>query len=150
MNRIVCTLREMGYRLTPQRRAVIDALSECGGFTDASVIFGKVRLTNEHISLDTIYRNLKLLIELGVVNQINNPRSDRTLYELITDSPHQHAVCLACGKIECIDHCTEMVDNMVRLASDGFKVVNHSFEAYGYCAECQKKQLREDKNDSGI
>ncbi len=140
MNNIVCTLQERGYRLTAQRRAVIDALLECGGFTDAASIFAKVRPANEHISLDTIYRNLKLLIELGIVSQINNPKRDRTMYELITDGPRQHAVCLACGKIECIERCPELADNTVRLAGNGFKVVNHSLAAYGYCAECQKNR----------
>lgn len=149
MNNIVCMLQERGYRLTAQRRAVIDALLECGGFTDAASIFAKVRPANEHISIDTIYRNLKLLIELGIVSQINNPKSDRTIYALITAGPQQHAVCLACGKIECIECCPGMADN-VRLAGNGFKVVNHSSAAYGYCAECLEKQVRENKNDSGI
>jgi Fe2+ or Zn2+ uptake regulation protein len=138
MNEIVGRLKEKGYKMTPQRRAVIQALSECGQFTDASSILDYVRKANPDVGLDTVYRNLRLLISIGVVNQINNPGNDRTIYELNTKPHHHHAVCLLCGKIECIDYCPGDFEKMKSVIKTGFKVVDHSFELFGYCKDCKK------------
>lgn len=138
MDEVVYRLKEKGYKMTPQRRAVIRALSECGPFTDALSILNHVRKANPDVGLDTVYRNLRLLIAVGAVNQINNPGNDRTIYELNTKKPHHHhAVCLSCGKIECIDYCPGDFEKMKDVLKTGFKMVDHSFEIFGYCKDCK-------------
>ena len=54
-------LRAQGYKITPQRRAVLNAFEECPSFPTAQQLLASVRKTQPDVSLDTIYRNLTLL-----------------------------------------------------------------------------------------
>ncbi|MDI3281197.1 MAG: transcriptional repressor, partial [Bacillota bacterium] len=66
-------LKEKGYRLTPQRRAVAAAALGNSGASTALEVLERVRPSFPDISLDTVYRNLHLLTELGFLNRINLP-----------------------------------------------------------------------------
>ena len=61
-------LRSKGYKLTPQRRAVLDAFHECDPFPTAQQLLATVRKKHSNVSLDTIYRNLALLSNLGDIH----------------------------------------------------------------------------------
>lgn len=132
-------LKEQGYKMTPQRRAVLRALAESKEFMNAHTILEKVRETHPDVGLDTIYRNLKLFIMLGFVSPINYPGREGTVYELNKNKHHHHhSVCLLCGKIECLDYCPVHFDELKSMTADQFRMVSHSLEIYGYCKTCEK------------
>jgi Fe2+ or Zn2+ uptake regulation protein len=137
MDDFLKTLRSRGYKLTPQRRAVVDALQVCAPFPTAQDIYRRVRETTPDVSLDTVYRNLTLLCRLGIVNQINLPGHGGSAFELATDKHHHHLICLACGQAECIDYCPVIPCDIPQAEERGFTVVSHSLEFYGYCRACR-------------
>lgn len=135
MNDFLRLLRNKGFKLTPQRRAVIEALQACSPFPTAQEIHRHVRQTAPDVSLDTVYRNLALLIRLGIVNQINLPGG--SAFEIVAGHHHHHLICLDCGRAECIDYCPVIPDNPAQAEERGFTVVSHSLEFYGYCRDCR-------------
>lgn len=137
MEKLIGILREKGYKITPQRRAVITAFLENEKFATAHQILDHVRKTNPDMSLDTVYRNLTLLVDLGVVSEINTRGKEGNIYELITTEHHHHLVCLNCGKAECLDFCPINREKLENSSKNGFNITSHSLEFYGYCHNCR-------------
>ena len=63
-------LRQKGYKITPQRRAVLEALDAGCQFPTAQQVLELVREKQPDVSLDTVYRNLTLMVSLGIVHEI--------------------------------------------------------------------------------
>lgn len=139
MEELVTLLREKGYKITPQRRAVIAALLESEKFPTAQQVLEIVKKTNPDVSLDTIYRNLGLLMELNLVYEINTQSSAGNVFEIVQlhHTHHHHFVCLLCGKTECIDICPVNEAYIAEVEQRGFEVTGHTFEFYGKCQECR-------------
>ena len=131
-------LRKKGYKITPQRRAVLTALDTCGQFPTAQDILEAVRKMQPDVSLDTIYRNLTLLTELGIVHEVY--RSAGNVYEIVEQGHHHHhLVCTECGRTECIDICPMNEIYEKEAEKHGFLVTGHFFEFYGLCWSCRNK-----------
>ena len=136
---ILETLRLKGYKVTPQRRAVLQALSSFEYFPTAQELLTAVRKNNPDVSLDTIYRNLSMLTELGIVHEIH--RTSGNVYELAADGHHHHhLVCTKCGRTECIDICPVTEIYKEEAEKKGFTITGHMFEFYGLCSDCRKKK----------
>jgi Fur family zinc uptake transcriptional regulator len=135
MENFLRLLRSKGFKLTPQRRAIIAALLSCAPFPTAQDIHRHIRQTAPDVSLDTVYRNLALLIRLGTVNQVNLPGG--SAFEIVAGHHHHHLICLACGRAECIDYCPVITADLAQAEDRGFTVVSHSLEFYGYCRDCR-------------
>ncbi|MBP1763845.1 MAG: zur [Firmicutes bacterium] len=135
--KLIALLRSNGHKITPQRRAVIGALLACGHFVTAQQILDQVKKTHPDISLDTIYRNLGLLIGLGAVAEIRTPNRGGNLFEVLTADHHSHLVCLTCGRAKCLPFCPVQSSDLAQAGVDGFTITSHSLEFYGYCQECQ-------------
>ena len=134
-------LRTAGYKITPQRRAVWEAFQAQGDFPTAHQILDAVRRTQPDVSLDTIYRTLALLTDLGLVHEIFRPAG--SVYELTApDHHHHHLVCTACGRTECIDVCPMTPVYEKEAKKQGFQITGHIFEFYGLCRKCQKKDRK--------
>ena len=138
MEKLIAILREKGYKITPQRRAVIAAFLESDKFATAQQILDYVKESNPDMSLDTVYRNLGLLVDLGVINEINTRGKEGNIYELITTKHHHHLVCLNCGKVECLDFCPINHEKLETASKKGFDITSHSLEFYGYCLNCRE------------
>lgn len=134
-------LKQRGMKLTPQRLEVIRILMAAKHPLTALEIAQAVRTTHPHVSLDTVYRNLTMLSEYGLVNQVNLQNRESTRFEFQGEGGHHHHfVCLVCGKSFCVESCpTSLVD--VKPSEDpGFRVMGHAFEVYGYCSACQASE----------
>ena len=134
---ILKKLRANGCKITPQRRAVIEALLTFDRFPTALEVFNRIRRVSPDIGLDTVYRNLNLLVGIGVVNQISLPGKDVKVFELSPDGHHHHLVCLGCGQAACLDYCPVDEQSLQKAAGSRFQIVGHSLELYGYCRECK-------------
>lgn len=139
MEDYVAVLRHRGYKITPQRRAVIDALCGCPDFSTAQQILEYIKVKSPDMSLDTVYRNLALFAEIGIVAEINTRGKDGNVFELIKKHHHHHLVCVGCGKMECLDFCPLHPEDLTKAEANGFKITSHSLEFYGYCRECGKR-----------
>ena len=91
-------VRTQGRRLTPQRRLVLEILSETAEHLDADGIYARARARDEHISLATIYRSLALLKQVGLVTE-HALGQDHGHFEPVKSTPHYHFTCQDCGVV---------------------------------------------------
>lgn len=89
------TCREAGVKLTHQRREVFREVAGTGDHPDAEAVFRGVRRRIPSISLDTVYRALRLLADLGAISTLGTPRN-RARFDANLDR-HHHFVCRRCG-----------------------------------------------------
>ncbi|HEX4429604.1 MAG TPA: transcriptional repressor [Frankiaceae bacterium] len=127
-------LREGGYRLTAQRQLVLEAVSRLGHATPEDICV-EVRSTAHAVNISTIYRNLELLEELGLVAHAHLNHGAPT-YHATTEEPHVHLVCSRCDAVEPVS--TELVADVVaRLGEErGFRVDVRHVTFSGLCKDC--------------
>lgn len=127
-------LRAGGYRLTAQRQLVLEAVSRLGHATPEDIC-GEVRTTAHAVNISTIYRNLELLEELGLVAHAHL-RHGAPTYHATTEEPHVHLVCSRCDAVESVP--TGLVDDVVaRLHTErGFTVDVRHVTFSGLCQAC--------------
>jgi Fe2+ or Zn2+ uptake regulation protein len=129
------TLHGLGLKLTPQRELILTVLLEATEPLTAQEVFAAVRQNRPRISFDTVYRNLGLLSEIGLVNRINLKVRFNTRFE-IADEHRHHLVCLGCGTARPVAICPFREAARSLEKEQGFRIVNHAFEVYGYCPGC--------------
>ena len=90
-------LRARGYRVTPQRQLVLEAVTKLE-HASPEEIWADVQQTASGVNISTIYRALELLEQLGLVTHTHlghgAPR-----YHLAAEADHVHLVCSSCGRI---------------------------------------------------
>jgi len=127
-------LRARGYRLTPQRQLVLEAVGRLGHATPDEIA-AAVRETASGVNISTIYRTLELLEELGLVQHTHLGHGAPT-YSIAASDDHVHLVCRDCGAIDEADSGV-LEDVVRRLAADhGFAVDVGHFAIFGRCRDC--------------
>lgn len=136
VEQILQHLKQMGCKLTPQRRMIVEALHLDGDEQmTADDIYQRVRVTYPEVGLDTIYRNLRLLVKLNVVDEVKLP--GKLAQYSINRRVHQHElVCLECGTEIPLDHCPIKELESVAREEHGFIISSHRIELFGYCPKC--------------
>ena len=127
-------LRAKGYRLTPQRELVLRAVEKLGHATPDEVL-QEVHAESAAVNISTIYRNLELLEELGLVR--HSHLTDRAPTYHSTSLPqHVHLVCRRCHRI--IDAAPADVEPLTRRleAEHGFRTDVGHLTVFGTCQEC--------------
>lgn len=125
---IVGKMRGRGYKATPQRVSVLEALASVQ-HQSLEEIKGRC----PEVGLVTVYRTLDLLGELGFVRRLD--LGDGPRYELAEDH-HHHLICESCGDIAEFEECPLNTEQLAPSGS-GFVAHSHSIEVYGYCAGCR-------------
>lgn len=130
-------LRETGLKITPQRRAILEALLKLEQSATAMEVLACVRTTYPNMSLDTVYRNLNMFTDIGVVCMVNLRGGAASRFEMERGKHHHHLVCLKCGYAVCLDFCPIDEQDVAAAERCGFKVSGHAVEMYGYCRGCR-------------
>lgn len=138
LEQIKTKLKALGYKMTPQRQAIIDCLTLPGPILTAFEVWERVRVKHAEISLDTVYRNLNMLVEVGVLTPIAGVGKDGARYELIHKAHHHHIVCLDCGKATCIEVCPINPHFLETVKEQGYDLIKHNVELFGLCHTCRK------------
>lgn len=127
-------LRTEGYRLTPQRQLVLQAVTELGHATPDDV-YGWVRDRAERVNLSTVYRALELLEHLGLVTHTHLGHGAPT-YHPASVPQHVHLVCRDCGGVSEVEPSAvaSMVESLE--AQRGFRADVAHLTVFGSCAEC--------------
>jgi len=132
-------LKSAGYKLTPQRIAIIDAISSNKGkHLNTEEIYDIVKQRNPEMGLATVYRTLQLLEDLEVVSSIN--LEDGCIrYELYRtgEHNHHHLICSKCGEVievegDLLDELEDKIEKEYH-----FKIVDHKLKFYGFCSKCR-------------
>jgi Fur family ferric uptake transcriptional regulator len=134
-----CTqiLLKKGYRLTPQRIMVVDALHSVETHISAEQIFSKVKEKYPYANISTVYRTLELLKELGLAAEIEIG-DGVSRYHAKEHSNHHHLVCNKCGKI------IELPESDLKPIASSlmdkyrFKADMRHLAVFGLCPKCQR------------
>ncbi len=130
------SLRNQGYRLTPQRLLVLEIVAEGGSHMGVDEVYRRARSAYPYMDLATVYRTLRLYKQVGVVTEV--AIGDRLHYEL-TDpgEKHHHMVCRAChGAFNLSPHYLEEFRNTL-IRDFGFKPDLEHFTVSGDCVNCR-------------
>lgn len=125
-------------RSSKQRQAVLEVLQMSKAHLCAEDVYQLVRVRQPKISLGTVYRNLEMLVEMGLINRATFA-DGKSRYEIAAGEPHHHLICLKCGQIEDMPLCPLEKDRDIDIYMQNrhFQPVQHYFEVYGYCANCR-------------
>jgi Fur family peroxide stress response transcriptional regulator len=130
--------RSAGVKVTHQRMEIFRQVAQSSRHPDAAAVFQCVRKRVPTISLDTVYRTLWLLTDLGLITTLGPPR-ERARFDANLQR-HHHFVCRRCGLIR--DFYNEAFDELQlpeAVASIGLVETTH-VEAEGLCGACSRKQ----------
>lgn len=139
-------LKLKGYKLTPQRRAVVNMVIENkGSHLTAEELYDLVKKDCPEIGLATVYRTIQLLEEIGLLSKLNLDDGCNR-YELIDEDEihqHHHLICRKCGKvIEVEEDLLEVIEKTVE-NNYNFKIENHSLKFIGICSDCINKCIKD-------
>lgn len=126
-----------GLRITKARKLIISILDKTEQPISAEDLY-EIFKEKEESNLSTIYRNLKILKNKGIVEIVCE--IDGISYYRLKGKKHKHSIiCESCGKIIPIDHCPVEKIEMDLEDKTGFKIDSHSLEFRGICPDCQNK-----------
>lgn len=125
-------------RLTTQRQIILEELSKVKTHPTASELYDMVRKRLPRIGLGTVYRNLELMAESGMILKIEVGGTQKR-FDANTEE-HYHIRCSVCGRVDDID--VPVVKELVAQAaeSSSYLIEGHHVEFTGICSECQKKR----------
>ena len=127
-------LRAGGYRVTPQRLIVLDAICEIPGHASLSQIMARVAYLDPSIDRSTIYRALDVLCEVGLATETTIEPQGK-VYS-IAGARHHHLSCGSCGRILTIPD-EELADFQRRMLEvHGFRIQSEHLAFKGLCREC--------------
>ena len=130
------------YRLTRQREVILEEVRKACNHPTADEIYKNVRKKLPHISMGTVYRNLDVLAEFGLIKKIE-PDFPQMRFDGNTKK-HYHITCLHCGAIE--DAPIEPSDNSLKNLENALGnltkhgIFGHKLEFIGLCSKCREKE----------
>ncbi len=137
-------LHASGHRVTPQRVLILDAVCDGGGHTTLKQVCNRVRHMDATIDQSSVYRALKLFVELGLVVSAETAAGE-TVYEIPKPQPHHHLVCRICGKEEEIG--PDALEGTVAFVCKhyGFAVDVEHLVLTGVCKDCRETAAPPDR-----
>ncbi len=137
MERFETVCRDEGIKLTHQRIEIFREVAQAGDHPDAEQVFQRVRDRMPTVSLDTVYRTLWLLNDLGLVETLGSSR-ERTRFDANLNK-HHHFVCVQCGFTR--DFYSSDFDNITIPDSIGSlgEIEATQVVVRGICRECTEK-----------
>jgi Fur family ferric uptake transcriptional regulator len=134
---LAARLHSLGYRLTPQRQFVLQAVEKLGHATPDEIL-AEVQAHSSAVNVSTVYRTLEVLEELGLVRHTH--LSDRApTYHSITDHEHFHLVCRNCHRVVSVDpSVVAPFAERLRAEHDFVIDVGH-LAIFGTCVECESE-----------
>ena len=130
-------LRHRGFRLTAPRHAVLEVVRGINTHPTAEEVHRLVIRRAPRVSLGTVYRNLRLLVDAGLLGELPGPRAR---FDGNTRA-HHHFTCLRCGRITDVE--APVAEPHSRALSKGVEVrtglttTHHRIDFFGLCRECQ-------------
>lgn len=134
LEQALAKLKTTGVRMTPQRHAILSYLLDSMTHPTADDIYKALESKFPNMSVATVYNNLKVFIESGLVRELTYGDSSSRFDADMTD--HYHALCEVCGKITDFEYPPLSDVEETAALQTGFQVRGHRLEVYGVCADC--------------
>ena len=137
--KIISQLRAQGYRVTPQRMAVLKTLIGNREHPSAEQIHERVRADFPMTSLATVYKTVALLQGMGIIQELHFKEAS-SRYDGGSPDPHPHLVCTRCKGIADVN-----VAGLRELPQDeaqrtGYRIESYRFDLFGICPRCQQDE----------
>ncbi|MBP1930259.1 Fur family transcriptional regulator [Ammoniphilus resinae] len=131
-------LRNNGVRLTPQRYAILSYLMGTTSHPTADEIYRELEDNFPNMSVATIYNNLKLFKEAGLVRELTFGDASSRFDGNTTD--HYHCICVSCQRI--VDFPYPPITGLEQEAqkTTGFLIDSHRLDFFGTCETCQQEK----------
>ncbi|MDD5038201.1 MAG: transcriptional repressor [Dehalococcoidales bacterium] len=125
--------------MTSQRSLLLELIRQAEGHLDADELHRRAKEKEPRLSLATVYRNLKLFKELGLIAE-SNLGETHSHYEIKGTAEHHHLVCLSCGQV--IEFDSSLIAKAVaRMQREkGFDITSVQLKLEGYCRKCKEKR----------
>lgn len=133
-------LRDRGWRVTSQRRAVAEALEGEHVHLTADEVHRRARLVLPEVSLATVYNTLNELVAMGEIAEVRHAPGPSRYDPNAGSMPHHHLLCTTCGSLFDVDASTVAAPTLAD--GDGFQVDAVDVLFRGTCAACQAAQRR--------
>ena len=133
-------LREHGYKVTSQRRAILELFGRLGEHLKPGQIHTRLESKLPSLSLATVYNTLELFEEEGLVNRVT--AQDGETYFDPNIQPHHHAVCNQCGGLFDIDIEGDQLDQLAEASGTtereeaDFAITGATIWFRGVCESC--------------
>ena len=131
-------LKERGYRMTPQRRAIVAEIMATEGHISALEVVSRVKARLPGVNASTVYRTLDLLEELGIVSHAHLGGGPE--YHHAGRNDHVHLICARCRKAQALSEEETAPLKQLIAGHNGFIPDFTHFAISGLCRECQQPQ----------
>ena len=132
-------LHKDGKRLTPQRLKVLNLFENigAGNHLSAEEVHSELVKSSSKVSLATIYRTLKLLVQMGLLHELELSEGGHR-YELLCNetADHHHLICIRCGRTEEFENDDVLEAGKVAAKINGFKLIESSLNVRAICPNC--------------
>jgi len=129
------SLRDEGYRLTPQRLMILDIIYDSQGHISADEIHQRVRQQYPYVDISTVYRTLNLLKKLRLITEADLG-GGCVRYERLERGRHHHLVCRQCATSVPLEHSLLAPLEKRLLRTHGFAADLDHFAIFGLCRRC--------------
>ncbi|MDR6225333.1 Fur family transcriptional regulator [Desmospora profundinema] len=134
VEKALALLKEKGYKYTGKREMMVEIFSREDRYLTAKEVMEEMQHQYPGLSVDTVYRNLSLFEELGIVEGTEWEGERRYRFHCGGGHHHHHLICKLCGRTRPLNVCPM---NAVLGEPDNFTITDHKFEIYGYCSDCE-------------
>lgn len=140
LDKLIERLRDKGYRLTPQRQAILGILLESPSHPTAEQVYALVKPSFPMTSLATVYKTVAMLKAMNEIVEINLGDSG-SRYDGLNTIPHAHIICVQCKQI--INSNLVDLNQLAKSISTqtSYKVINQRLDFFGICPDCQSTNL---------
>jgi Fur family ferric uptake transcriptional regulator len=133
-------IRQRGLRRTPEREEILREIFEVHGHFDVDELHLRLRSQGTKVSKASIYRVLPLLIDCGLVREVDFSDGHWHYEHIYGHAHHCHLRCLGCGEILEFEEPTlnRLEEQLAR--EYGYRIKGHQLQVHGYCATCQEAE----------
>jgi Fur family ferric uptake transcriptional regulator len=140
-------LAQRGFKLTRQRRAVLDVVATTKARLSPAELHEQARQLCPDLGLATVYRTLDILDRLGLVRRVHMNDHCEGFAPVVQGEGH-HVVCVKCGRVEEFLGCNVSALIPTATRQTGFHIQEHFLELMGTCADCYRKDAAGEQPDA--
>ena len=133
-------------RLTRQRKVILDEFKKPNSHLTADEVYERVRRKIPRVSLGTIYRNLEILSESGLLNKVELAGHQKLFDGNL--KKHYHVRCANCDKVLDIPAESIKITTMPLKILNDFEIHDYRLELLGDCKKCHEQEISEDENSA--
>jgi Fur family ferric uptake transcriptional regulator len=131
-------LKSRGLKFTKERALILNDISSRHGHFDPEELYIGMKKEGLKVSKASIYRTLPLLLESGLIEQVERTEKHAHYEKTFGRNHHDHMLCISCGSvIEFYSEALEGLQNKI-CKKKGFKGITHTLEIKGHCSKCRK------------